>query len=224
MPYRKVPIVVGEIYHVFNRSVARQPIFLNNKAYQRALETLYFYSFSKQNLRFSHYNRLPQLQKAEFLQNLKLKAKRRIQMYAYCLMPNHVHFLIKEIEERGISTFMSNFQESFAKYFNIREDRTGSLFQSMFKAVRIESDEQFLHVSRYIHLNPLTSFVIKDIAELETYSWCSFGEYLREQDQGIIDKDKVLSYFSSIKHFKSFTLDQVDYQRKLAKIKHLILE
>lgn len=224
MPYRKVPIVVGEIYHVFNRSIARQPIFLRNKDYQRALETLYFYSFSKPNLRFSHYNRLPQLQKAEFLQNLKFKGKRRIQMYAYCLMPNHVHFLIKEIEERGIAVFMSNFQESFAKYFNIREDRTGSLFQSMFKAVRIESDEQLLHVSRYIHLNPITAYVIRDIAKLETYPWCSFGEYCGKQNQEIIDKKEILSYFPSIKHFKNFTSDQIDYQRKFAQIKHLILE
>lgn len=223
MPYRKTPLVVGEIYHVFNRSIAREPFFLHNKHYQRGLELVNFYRFDKPPLRFSHYNRLPHPQKNDFLENLKT-FKKRIKIFAYCLMPNHTHFLFKQLIENGVANFMSNFQESYAKYFNIREERSGALFQSMFKAVRVETDEQLIHVTRYIHLNPLTSYVIKNIEELDNYPWCSFADYMGKQDFGIIDKEEVLGYFSSIKQLREFTAAQVDYQRELARIKHLILE
>lgn len=223
MPYRKVPLVIDEIYHVYNRSIAREPIFLHNKHYQRGLNLVNFYRFDKPALRFSHYNRLPGSQKNEFLESLKA-SKKRIKILAYCLMPNHVHFLFKQLIENGIASFMSNFQESYAKYFNIREGRSGALFQSMFKAVRVETDEQLIHVTRYINLNPLTSYVIKNIGELENYPWCSFAEYMGKQDFGIVDKEEVLGYFPSIKHLREFTADQIEYQRELAKLKHLILE
>jgi len=225
MPYRKVPIVEGEIYHVLNRSVARLPIFLNGRDYQRALETLYFYTFKELTLRFSHFNRLAEDQKKKFLKSLEQNGKRLIQVLAYCLMPNHIHFLIKEINEGGITAFTRNFQNSYAKYFNTKNDRNGSLFQSRFKAVRIETDEQLIHVGRYIHLNPLTAYVIKNPEELENYPWCSFSEYLGKQKLNIIaDKKMLLSYFHSPNQFKKFTFDQMDYQRKLDRIKHLIAE
>lgn len=223
MPYRKVPLVIDEIYHVFNRSIAREPIFLHNKHYQRGLELINFYRFDRPPLRFSHYSRLPAPQKNDFLENLKT-FKKRVEILAYCLMPNHVHFLFKQLIENGIANFMSNFQESYAKYFNIREGRSGALFQSMFKAVRIETEEQLIHVARYIHLNPLTTYVIKKIDELEIYPWCSFAEYMGIKDLGIVDKEELLGYFSSVKQLKEFTANQVESQRELARIKHLILE
>lgn len=223
MPYRKTPLVNGEIYHVFNRSIAGMPIFLNNRVYQRALNTVNFYRFEKPAVRFSHYNRLPEQQKNDFLERLKLTAK-RVKINAYCLMPNHIHFVLKQLTENGIANLMSNFQESYAKYFNIRQRRTGALFQSMFKAVRIETDEQFIHIVRYVHLNPLTSFVIRDFSELENYLWCSFAEYMNKSSYEIADKEEILQHFSSAKKLKKFTLDQMNYQRKLNQIKHLTLE
>lgn len=223
MPYRRAPLVAEEIYHVFNRSIGRYPIFGQNRHYQRGLDLVNFYRFDKPALRFSHYNRLPESQKNDFMENLR-KTPKRIKILAYCLMPNHVHFLLKQLTKKGIADFMSNFQEGYAKYFNIKEERTGSLFQSMFKAIRIETEEQLIHVSRYVHLNPLTSYVIKDMEELETYPWCSFAEYMGKTNYGILDKEEILGYFPTSKSLKEFTESQVEYQRELARIKHLILE
>lgn len=220
MSYRRTPIITGEIYHAFNRSIARQPIFLNVRSYSRALELINFYSYVQPRLRFSHYNRLPLKEKADFLDDLKNNVRKQIQLFAFCLMPNHVHFLMQEMEKNGISRFMSNFQNSYAKYLNLKTDRTGSLFQSMFKAVRIESDEQLIHVCRYIHLNPLTSYVIKDVSDLENYPWSSYPEYFKKSSD-LIDTTLISSFFPSKKKFKKFTLDQIDYQRELDKIKHL---
>lgn len=224
MPYRRYPIVRGEIYHVFNRSIARQPIFLNKRDYKRAVETIYFYSFKKPRLRFSHYNNLSLEARLNFINNLKKKEGKQIKLLAFCFMPNHFHFLIKETNEKGIASFMTNFQHSYAKYFNIKNHRSGSLFQSMFKAVRIETDEQLLHVSRYIHLNPLTSYVLKEIQELEDYAWSSYKDYTGKGESDLVDCELLFQLFSSSEKFKKFTLDQVDYQRELEKIKHLILE
>lgn len=224
MPYRKTPFVVSEIYHIFNRSVARQPIFVSDKDHQRGLDVFKFYNFKKPGLRFSHYNRLPKDQKNDFWQSLLTRGQKQIYPLVYCFMPNHIHFLIKEIEKEGISTFMRNFQNSFAKYFNTKTERSGALFQSMFKAVRIETDEQLIHVARYIHLNPLTSYVLRKPEELENYPWSSFPSYIGKIDEQLINKSEVLGYFKSIEDFKTFTFDQVDYQRKLDEIGHLLLE
>lgn len=222
--YRKTVFAPGQIYHVFNRSIAKQPIFHNTRDYQRALDTLIFYSYSNPIVRFSHYNRLSSDKKSEFMKNLRDGDRKRIELLAFCLMPNHIHFLIKEVTENGISTFMSNLQNSYAKYFNQKTVRTGSLFQTMFKAVRIETDEQLVHVARYIHLNPVTAYILKDINQLKGYLWSSFIDYIGLRNLDILNKDLVLGYFSSIEQFISFTNDQIDYQRELDQIKHLTLE
>src|SRR3989344_7100501 len=124
MSYRRTPIVTGETYHTFNRSIAQQPIFINTRSYSRALELINFYSYLQPRLRFSHYNRLPLKEKADFLEDLKINGRKQIKLFAFCLMPNHVHFLMKELEKNGISRFMSNFQNSYAKYFHLKTDRT----------------------------------------------------------------------------------------------------
>lgn len=224
MPYRKVPLIIGETYHVFNRSVARQHIFLSDRDYQRAIETFQFYSFKRPDLRFSHFKRLPKDQRESFWSNLTTNNQKQIAVLTYCFMPNHVHFLMRETEENGIATFMKNFQNSLAKFFNTREERQGALFQAMFKAIRIETKEQLIHVARYIHLNPFTSFVIRKIEKLENYPWSSYPAYMGRKQDDFIEKESIFSLFKSVEKFKMFTLDQANYQRKLFLVKHLIGE
>lgn len=225
MPYRKTPIVSGQIYHIFNRSVARQPIFLSDTYYQRAYQVLSYYNNLNPPIRFSHFSRLPLSLKNEILQDLNKENQKLVEILAYCFMPNHVHFLIKEISENGITTFMRKFQNSYAKYFNTRNKRSGSLFQSMFKAVRIQTSEQLIHVARYIHLNPVTAFILKDIEELSNYPWSSYTVYVGKQPSDVINNtNEILSFFASKDEFIKFTEDQIDYQRQLNQIKHLVLE
>lgn len=223
MPYRHIPFITGEIYHIFNRSIAKQPILKRKNDYERIYNLIDFYRFNKPKLRFSHYNRLALKERKEFLDNL-YSSDKLLDISAFCLMPNHIHLLVKQNKENGITTFMSNIQNSYAKYFNTKNKRTGALFQSMFKSVRIESDEQIIHTARYIHLNPLTSYVLKDINKLENYPWSSFYNYMKKQSSGFIDKEVIMGYFSSPAEFEKFTLDQIEYQRELEKIKHLMLE
>lgn len=222
MPYRTTPLVKGEIYHVFNRSIAKQPIFLDQRDYQRALETIKYYRFFSPSLRFSHYKRLTPDTKKAFLEDLIKGGKFSVEIFAYCIMPNHFHFLLKQTEGNSLSAFVRNFQNSYSKYFNTKRKRSGSLFQAMFKAVRIESEEQLVHVSRYIHLNPTSSFLIKT-ASLENYPWSSFSDYSPDRRTDLLTSTKlVLSHFSSKEKYREFVFDQVSYQRELQKIEHLL--
>ena len=110
-----------------------------------------------------------------------------------------------------------------AKYFNLKHKRIGPLFQSMFKAVRIETDDQLLHVSRYIHLNPSTSYIV-DIEKLSAFHWSSFPEYLGERSSLFVNYEIILSLVGGKQKYKDFIFDQAEYQRELDKIKHLTLE
>jgi len=224
MPYRFLPFVSGEIYHVFNRSVARQPIFITNRHYQRVLDTIQYYRFVKPKLRFSHFYRLPLKLKEECMRTLEATQKTLVDILAFCLMPNHMHFLLRQLDPNGISIFMTNVQNSYAKYFNTKSKRSGAVFQAMFKAVRIETDEQLLHVSRYIHLNPLTSYRVNDVTQLEDYPWSSYGTYVGKRQYSFVDTRDIKHHFTTAHKIKTFTSDQAAYQRTLEEIRHLLLE
>lgn len=222
MPYRIIQFYPGEIYHVFNRSVASQDIFVDPGEYKRGLEVMSFYSYPDPGIRFSYYNRFPQDRKRWFIDDLKKTQQPQVNLLCFCFMPNHVHFLVQEVNQGGLAKFMRNFQNSYAKYFNTKNQRIGAVFQSMFKANKIENGEQLIHVARYIHLNPVTAYLLNNAEELETYPWTSYPDYLGKKRLGIVVTNPVLSLFSSVDKFREFTRDQVDYQRELAKIKDLV--
>lgn len=223
MPYRKTVFTNNEIYHILNRGVAQAPIFLSSKEYLRFLSLTDFYRYANLPLSFSHYIRLPQEERKKLMENLKNNNSLLVEIFAYCLMPNHFHFLLRQLKEKGISTMLANLQNGYAKYFNLKHQRQGPLFQSMFKAVRIETDEQFLHVSRYIHLNPYSSYLVK-IENLFSYSWSSFPEYLGKLPSSFINTKNILSLIRGKKEYNKLVFDQADYQQELDKIKHLSLE
>lgn len=226
MPYRKVVLAPEQIYHIFNRGVAALPIFLNLKSYVRFLDLVGYYRFANTPFSFSQLMSLPKEEKEKILAGLRKENAIHVEILAYCLMPNHFHFLLKQVTDKGISAFMTNLQNSYVKYFNIKNERAGPLFQSMFKAVIIETDEQLLHVSRYIHLNPSTAYVIEP-ENLEDYKWSSLNSYLDKNFNSadyFVNPKIVLSFFKRREDYEKFVLDQASYQRELDKIKHLVLE
>ncbi len=219
---RKLVFANEQVYHVFNRGVERRPIFTNRRDYSRALETIKFYRYGNLPLKFSKFLDLANDKKDEFWKNLTTK-NLQVEIIAFCLMPNHFHFLLKQKKESGISKFISNFSNSYTKYFNTKNQRVGPLLQGLFKVVFVDSDEQFIHLSRYIHLNPVTSYLIKS-EDLENYQWSSYFEYLEPEGKKIINSEEILGFFKSVDKYKKFVLDQVNYARELDKIKHLVLE
>jgi len=134
-------------------------------------------------------------------------------------MPDHYHLLIKILRYNCLSKYISDIENSFTRYFNLKFSRKGPLWQSTFKAVRIKTNYQLLHTSRYIHLNPTTSnLVIKP----EDWQFSSYHKFIKNEKvlQNVVTEisiDKPLLY-------KKFVEDQIDYQRKLRLIKKMILE
>lgn len=223
MPIRKTPLVINHYYHLYNRSVAKVPIFRTKKDYVRTTEVLNYYRFDNLSYSYSALKKLSKERQKIILKTLKEKNKKLVEIVCFCLMPNHFHFLLKQKQEKGIMIFIRNFQNSYAKYFNIKYQRTGSLFQNSFKAVLIEDDNQLLHLSRYIHLNPYSSLIIGKKKDLLGYSWSSFPQFLGKK-KGFCQPKIILDKFNSIKDYEKFVLDRADYQKSLEEIKHLIHE
>lgn len=211
MPARTIPLVNDQFYHIYNRGVEKRRIFENRRTYTRFLKTLNYYQLEGPKPKFSNF--------------IKYKLfepdpnKKIVDIICYCLMPNHFHFLIKQLREGGVSEFISKLINSYTKYYNIKFDRVGPLLQGPFKAVLIESDEQLVHISRYIHLNPISSFLVK---KPEDYEWSSYNEYL--DGKGICAKEEILNFFKSVTDYKEFVNDQIDYAQRLELIKHQLLD
>ncbi|MCX6816874.1 MAG: transposase [Candidatus Beckwithbacteria bacterium] len=223
MPSREDPLVTGEIYHVINRGVASMPIFNDNRYYRRFLETALYYQHYQQSMRYSYFSRLPQSVRAEYLLKLNESKKYFVEIICYCLMPNHFHFLLKQVNDKGISEFMRKLSESYTHYFNVKNKRIGPIFQGRFKSIRVETEQQLLHVTRYIHLNPYSSGIIKTISSLKDYQYSSLPEYLRLKNE-ICQKDIIVNYFKKLNGYEDFIFGQADYQRELSIIKHILLE
>lgn len=212
MPTRALPFVNAQVYHILNRGVAQMPIFANVRDYKRFLKTMLYYQIEGPKPRFSLFTPASRLLNSN---------KKIIEIVSYCLMPNHFHFLLRQIRDGGITEFLSKLTNSYTKYFNLRHKRNGPLFQGEFKAVHIESNEQLIHLSRYIHLNPLVGFITKN---LENYQWSSYPEYLKLTNTIVCSNEIILGQFRNPEAYKQFVLDQKDYGKQLEMIKHQLLE
>lgn len=211
MPYRTTPLVNGQVYHVFNRGVEKRNVFTDKRGYSRFLETIQYYQQIYPQVRFS---------KADKDKKENLSDKKLVEIIAYCLMPNHFHFLLRQVSDNGISTFVRRLINSYTRYFNTKNERVGSLFQGPFKAVRMESDEQLLHVTRYIHLNPLAGYLVKN---LRNFEWSSYLGYIGLEDNKLCKREEV-GQLISLRDYERFVQDQADYAKQLENIKHLALD
>jgi len=210
----KDPIVNGEIYHVFSKSIAGFKIFNNDAEYSRIKDVVVYYQAEKQPIKYSKFKeRNMQYDKSENIEKL-------VQIICYCFMPTHIHLVLKQLKDGGISKFVNNILNSYSHYFNIKHNRKGHLWEGRFKHVLVNTDEQFLHLTRYIHLNPVTGYLVN---KPEDWGFSSYGEYI-----GLVEKDKSICEFfdylnMGFASYKSFVDDRIDYQRELAEIKHLML-
>lgn len=202
-------------YHVFNRGVEKRKIFLDENDHNIFLYYLSIYLLPLEEA-LTLYPKLP----------IRLHQKnlnKEVELLSYVLMPNHFHLLLRQNTINGISKLLKQVTNAYTFYFNTKYERVGGLFQGVFKAVQIDTDEQLLHTSRYIHLNPVVADIVKNP---KYYKWSSYPEYISEDKpaQSFVQKGSILSYFSSPAKFEDFVRDQVDYARELEKIKHLTLD
>lgn len=210
---RKTILASGGIYHIYNRGVEKRDIFLAPGYYSR------FTTISKHYLRYDYpYSLLKRrLQRAASPQTKKdvftLLETRRIEppveVISFVLMPNHYHLTLKQLTENGITQFMHRLGTAYTGYFNIRQERSGRLFESSFKAVRVESEEQLIHLTRYQHLNP-HGLGLTTTKELVNYPWSSLSSYLGERKFDFVSPEAALSHFGSGEEYLKFISSEVD--------------
>lgn len=214
MPGRIIPLVNGEIYHIFNRGNDKRHIFTQPRDYKRFQKTFHYYQFGGPKPRFSNFS-------AGSLNPFKPTLENKlVEVLCYCLMPNHFHFLIRQLKNNGISIFLGQLSNSYTKYFNIKYERIGPLLQGAFKAVLVESDEQLLHLSRYIHINPIVAGLARNLDE---YPWSSYKEYAYAGNI-FCSTEEILSFFPSIEAYQNFLEDQIEYGQILEQIKHQLID
>lgn len=195
MGYRKSHIVyMKELYHVLNRGVDGRNIFLDSSDYVRFVHNLYEFNDSNPAHEFdrrSRRNTNVGHRKSHIREQL-------VEIHGWCLMKNHFHLLLSEIVEGGIPLFLRKLNIGYAKYFNERYQRVGTLFQGRTKKIPILTDAQFNYILHYIHLNPLdylngatdwrvrSKIGIKNARDartyLETYRWSSYLDYIGKKN------------------------------------------
>lgn len=215
-------LATGEIYHIFDKSIGNEVIFPSLRHLNQILNSIDFYRY-KQSLKYSKFKQMTQDRRKSYMSDIN-KDTPLVGIYAFAFMPNHYHLLLKQLQDDGIKIFISNVQNSFAKYFNTKHERSGGLFQTPFKSRWIGGTEDFMHVSRYIHLNPVTAYII-EIDNLKDYPFTSYPNYFGNRSISFLNTKFLLDIFDrSRKNYKNFINDRVDYQRELTRIKNLILE
>ena len=214
MALRKTILATGEVYHVLNRSVQGMPIFKGKREMNIFLEATKYYLQTDPSIKFSLYR----VSKDRFPISLDEKL---VTVINFCLMPNHFHFTLRQEKENGVRKFIQRLSNSFAHYFNVKYNNRGPVFEGNFKAVRVETDEQLLHLSRYIHLNPVTAYLVENP---EDYFYSSYQIYIGKEKSEIVDHSLVINQFASPEDYKKFVLTQKDYQRDLERMKHLIID
>lgn len=202
-------------YHLYNRGVAKLPIFVDGEDYKTFLGYLKLYLMIRPNLQGETLQVSPSKQLKNFYNDLKL--------IAYCLMPNHFHLLVYQNSATAINRFIQALGTKYSMYFNRKYKRVGTIYQGVYKAVSITSEMQLVYLSKYIHRNP------KDLlpagSHLADYKYSSYGNYLGLFNQSWIDPNDIRDLFSKTNprnSYKSF-VEETD-ERDLPTIKSVVIE
>ncbi len=218
MPLRK-PIPENAVLHVFNKSIANYNIFNTDADHQRYLWMMQYFSLPNQMESFSNFLRDNSHKMSEKIAALVTDNPPEVKIIAYCLMPTHFHLVTQQKNQRAISDFMLKLQNGYTQYFNDKHNRKGPLWEGRFKHVECESDEQLIHLTRYVHLNPVTAYLVEKPDEWRA---SSYQEYLGNSETKICHFRSVLQI--DLRTYEKFVLDRVHDQRMLATIKKQLLD
>lgn len=205
---RKEKLATDEYYHIFNRGVDKGEIFADGADYRRFILTIFHYLSSNEKLSYSlavkpTYAVRPTSDECDS----ERPFVKPVELAAYCLINNHFHLLLKQVVDRGITTYMHRVTTSFTNYFNKKRDRVGPLLQGRFKSKRVETEEQLLYITKYIHRNPLVLFETSgprvDWDGFLDYPWSSLANYLGKSEEPLY-KENILASFPGPNSYQNF--------------------
>jgi len=163
----------------------------------------------------------PRAQLSEFLKQHP-KSDSIVEIVAFCLNPNHYHLILKQEAEGGIKKYMHKVSTSYTNYFNIKYDRSGSLFQGRFKSSHIKSTGKLLYMSVYVSCNS----EVHGISPAKKYPWCSFSEYASDNSKiKLCGGKKIISdNFRGADDFKNFAKENIKHMKEKKEDEKLLLE
>ncbi len=175
MARRAVPFVQGNYYHAYNRGADRQPIFRSDENYLFLLQRVKHCAVDWQ-----------------------------VAVVAYCLMPNHYHFVLRQDGELPLSDFIQAVFNSYTKAFNKVYSRSGTLFEGPFRALHVAKDEYLVHLCRYVHRNPLEAGLV---TSLDDWPYSNYLEWIGQRDGTLVDREFVRGYFASPEEYVRFVVE-----------------
>lgn len=225
MPIKRPQFVNEEIYHIVIRGVGDSLIFKEKSDYYRAISSLYEFNTTNS----------VEIRGRKTLHQIKINGEAfsvekdpLVEILAFCLMPNHIHLLLRQVRNHGVSEFIRKLGAGYVGYFNKKYNRKGSLF-IRFQAIHIKDENQLKVVFVYIHTNPISLVVpkwkekgienpVKVIQFLENYKWSSYLDYIGKNNfPSVIKKDFFLKIMETEENCKNFIKNWVKFK---AEIRH----
>lgn len=193
---RKHKFVMGEYYHIYNRGVDKRKTIIDEYDLRRFLESME---------EFNTLEPIGSIYELSFIKNRlstpTIKSKKLLSIIAYCVNPNHFHFLVTPLVEKGVEKFMQKIG-GYTRYFNEKYKRNGALFQGKFKSKHITDNRYLLHLSAYINMNNRNSLG----TPTTKLSKSSLEEYT-ENKKGICDTEIIRGQFENQKEYLQFALE-----------------
>lgn len=240
MAQRKVQFVNGEIYHIVMRALDSLDLFRDKKDFLRMIHDLFEFNDvnpARPGIRVALCRKGGVNVTKQGLVTFPVKDGREVlvEILAFCLMPNHVHLLVRQVKDGGITSFMQKFG-GYALYYNKRHGRKGHLFEDKFQAIHIKNDEQLKTVFVYIHTNPVAIIFsgwkekgIKDLNKaiqfVENYRWSSYSDYLGVKNfPSVTEREFMLEVMGGSEGCRKFVNAWLRYKRGLADFDYVAIE
>jgi REP element-mobilizing transposase RayT len=181
--------ISGQYYHIYNRGVEKRDIFVCDENYRFLLRRI-----------------------RELLPNYP------VTFIAYCLMPNHYHFLVRAEKDGGVGPFLQRLFNSYTQAFNRQEKRSGTLFESRAKSVLIDRNSYLFHIARYIHLNPVRAGLTQ---RPEDWAYSNYLEFIGLRKGSLYESAFVREQFGTPDEYRKFVEDAIpdEIERRLEKYK-----
>ncbi len=233
MPSKRPPLANGEIYHIVIRAIEGLKLFRDKQDYLRMVHDLFVFNDLKPVSSYFRKEKVTGSFPATFARR---KREVLVEILTFCLMPNHVHLLVRQIKDGGISAFMKKIGSGYAAYYNQKYKRVGHVFQGRYRLVHIENDKQLYTVFVYIHTNPVAIIFpnwkekgIKDAKKaidfVENYKWSSYLDYLGNKNfPSLTSREFLTNTMNGIKGCQEAINSWLEFKKELADLDKVSLE
>lgn len=213
----KAQFANDEYYHIYNRGVDKRKVFLDAKDYERFLLSIKEFNVIEPiGSIFENSFR----KKDRTANALGHPMSKLVEVICYCLNPNHFHFIIKQKSEKGIEKFMQKLGNGYTKYFNLKYQRNGVLFQGRYKAIHISSNEYLLYLSAYVNRNNFIHGYSSD----GRWPYTSYLDYINKKNGGLCNKEVILDQFKNTNDYKKFVHANAVYLKSKKEEDKFLLE